>query len=146
MPSLFFCIKKNWPCKLLISKWNIYTQTSHDTVGFQPRADSHDTCKSSEFIVKSRCSSDVDSARNSAKAMALAEAMEVDDRKRRLGAVFKLSHNLSVNAVRSDWHLWLLFSTQVQLIAQIKNLTLTRPGREQGFLFKSSVSKLELYF
>jgi hypothetical protein len=51
---------------------------------------------SNEFIVKSRCNSDVDSGRNSANAMAPAEVMEVDDRKRRLSAV------LSVNAVRSD--------------------------------------------
>ena len=27
-----------------------------------------------------------------------------------------------------------------------KNLTPSRPGPEQGFLFKSRVSKLELYF
>ena len=51
---------------------------------------------SNEFIVKSRCNSDVDSGRNSANAMAPAEVMEVDDRKRRLSAV------LSVNAVRRD--------------------------------------------
>ena len=65
-------------------------------LAFNPELRAMTPAISSEFIVKSRCSSDVDSGRNSANAMAPAEVMEVDDRKRRLSAV------LSVNAVRSD--------------------------------------------
>ena len=70
--------------------------------------------------------------------MAPAEVMEVDDRKRRLSAV------LSVNAVRSDWIYGYLAPECNRL--DKKTLTPSRPGPEQGFLFKSSVSKLELYF
>ena len=65
-------------------------------LAFNPELRAMTPAISSEFIVKSRCSNDVDSGRNSANAMAPAEVMEVEDRKRRLSAV------LSVNAVRSD--------------------------------------------
>ena len=49
------------------------------------------------FSVRSRCKSEVDSGRNSARAIAPAEVIEVEERKRRLRAV------LRVNAVRRDW-------------------------------------------
>lgn len=49
------------------------------------------------FIVKSRWRSDVDSGRNSARAMAPADVSEVEDKKSRFKAVFR------VNAVRRDW-------------------------------------------
>ena len=66
-------------------------------LAFKPELRAIRPAISNEFIVKSRWSNDVDSGRNSANAMAPAEFIEVDDRKRRLRAV------LSVNAVRSDW-------------------------------------------
>ena len=66
-------------------------------LAFKPELSAITPARSNEFIVKSRCKSDVDSGRNSANAIAPAEVMEVEDRKRRLSAV------LSVNAVRSDW-------------------------------------------
>lgn len=49
------------------------------------------------FNVRSRCRSDVDSGRNSARAMAPADVSEVEERKSRFRAVF------TVNAVRRDW-------------------------------------------
>jgi hypothetical protein len=51
---------------------------------------------SSSFIVRSRCKSDVDSGKNSARAIAPADVIEVEERNKRLSAVFK------VNAVRND--------------------------------------------
>jgi len=51
---------------------------------------------SRSFIVRSRWSSEVDSGRNSASAIAPAEVIEVDDKNSRFRAVFR------VNAVRSD--------------------------------------------
>ena len=49
------------------------------------------------FIVRSRCNSEVDSGRNSARAIAPADDMDVDDRNNRFSAV------LRVKAVRRDW-------------------------------------------
>jgi len=51
---------------------------------------------SRSFMVRSRCKSDVDSGRNSARAIAPADVIEVEERNKRLSAVFR------VNAVRSD--------------------------------------------
>lgn len=48
------------------------------------------------LIVRSRCSNDVDSGRNSARAMAPADVICVDERNNRFNAV------LSVNAVLND--------------------------------------------
>lgn len=48
------------------------------------------------LTVRSRCKSDVDSGRNSAKAMAPADVKDVDERNRRLRAL------LSVKAVLKD--------------------------------------------
>lgn len=48
------------------------------------------------FVVRSRCNNDADSGRNSARAMAPAEVMEVEDRNRRFKALFR------VNAVLRD--------------------------------------------
>jgi hypothetical protein len=52
--------------------------------------------RSSVFIVRSRWSNDTDSGRNSAKAIAPADAMPVDDKNSRFNAV------LRVKAVRRD--------------------------------------------
>lgn len=52
--------------------------------------------RSKLFIVRSKWSSDVDSGKNSASAIAPAEVMDVDDRNKRFNASFK------VNAVLSD--------------------------------------------
>ena len=49
------------------------------------------------FMVRSRCSSEVDSGRNSANAIAPAGVMDVEDRNSRFNALFK------VNAVLRDW-------------------------------------------
>lgn len=49
------------------------------------------------LFVKSKCNNDVDSGRNSARAMAPAELRDVPVRKRRFREV------LRVNAVRRDW-------------------------------------------
>ena len=48
------------------------------------------------FNVRSKCSRDVDSGRNSAKAMAPVELRLVDDKNKRFRALF------SVKAVRND--------------------------------------------
>lgn len=64
---------------------------------FNPELSAITPAKSSWFIVRSRWSNDVDSGRNSARAIAPAEVIEVEERKSRLRAVF------SVKAVRKDW-------------------------------------------
>lgn len=63
---------------------------------FSPELNAITPAKSSVFIVRSRCNNDVDSGRNSANAIAPADANDVDDRNNRFSALF------NVNAVRRD--------------------------------------------
>jgi len=63
---------------------------------FNPELSAITPAMSMLFVVRSRCSKEVDSGRNSAKAMAPADVMDVDDRNSRFRAVFK------VKAVRRD--------------------------------------------
>ena len=65
-------------------------------LAFNPELRAITPARSRLFMVRSRCRSDVDSGRNSANAIAPAGLNEVDDRKRRLRALF------NVNAVRRD--------------------------------------------
>ena len=81
----------------------------------------------------------MDSGRNSANAMAPAEVREVEDRKRRLSAVFK------VNAVRRDCIYGKRISRSLQE-ARRSEPTPSNVGPEQGFLLRSRVSRHELYF
>ena len=66
-------------------------------LAFSPELKAITPAMSKLFMVRSRWSRDVDSGRNSAKAMAPADVIEVDDKKRRFSAV------LRVNAVLRDW-------------------------------------------
>ena len=63
---------------------------------FNPELSAITPAMSMLFMVRSRCSKEVDSGRNSAKAMAPADVMDVDDKKSRFRAVFR------VKAVRRD--------------------------------------------
>ena len=94
--------------------------------------------KSSAFCVKSKCRRLVDSGRNSASIMAAADVSEVSDRKSRLRAVFK------VKAVRKEVICEREVSALVQL--DVVGLTPSTPGPQHGFLLKSSVSRVVLYF
>lgn len=63
---------------------------------FKPEFKAITPARSRSFMVRSKCSNDVDSGRNSARAIAPADVIEVDERNSRLRA------SLRVNAVRND--------------------------------------------
>jgi hypothetical protein len=94
--------------------------------------------KSKLFCVRSRCSKELDSGKNSARAMAPAEDNCVEDKNNRLRAL------LRVKAVRSDC-IWSIFSN-LYLHGHGFGLTPSKPGPQQGFLLMSSVSSEVLYF
>lgn len=66
-------------------------------LAFNPPLSAITPAKSRLLEVRSRCNKDADSGKNSARAIAPAEAMEVEAKNKRLSDV------LSVNAVRRDW-------------------------------------------
>src|ERR1700722_11522570 len=94
------------------------------------------------FMVRSRCNNDVDSGRNSARAIAPSEIIEVDDRNNRLSAV------LRVHAVRNDW-IWVSEargSGKTLIERDRRCLTLLVRGSEHGCPLRSRVSSVESYF
>jgi len=100
---------------------------------------------SRSFVVRSRWGKDVDLERNSVSAIAPAEVIEVDDKNSRFRAVF------SVNAVQSDWIWddvisWFECWGKRRSIWENKACTPSKLGPEHGFLFRSSITRLELYF
>lgn len=72
---------------------------------FKPELSAMTPAMSILFIVRSRCNNEVDSGRNSARAIAPAVVIDVDDRNNRFNAP------LRVKAVRSDWILNLFSHT-----------------------------------
>jgi hypothetical protein len=66
-------------------------------LAFRPELRAMTPAMSKSFRVRSRCKSDVDSGRNSAKAIAPGDVIEVEERNKRFKAV------LRVKAVRNDW-------------------------------------------